>query len=167
LIISTFVSSDSLNLKTNSNIFSLEIDSAISLNGPSKNDFKGHVSLDQFGRGIIITAINGQNDKLLKLVSEKIDLNTYLIDYRLMRTCDFNIKLQLQAFQKDLRFGFSPRSLENKAKTDKFDVEVEILNFYNFLPKNLLPINEKTVKNLLAGQCEKKKGNNKELKEKA
>ena len=54
-------------------IFSF-INSNVRLKGPSENNFKGNVSLDLEGKGIVLTANDGgQNEGLLKLVSEKID----------------------------------------------------------------------------------------------
>jgi DNA repair exonuclease SbcCD ATPase subunit len=143
-------------------IFSF-INSNVRLKGPSENNFKGNVSLDLEGKGIVLTANDGgQNEGLLKLVSEKIDSESYLIDYRLMRSCDLNARLK---DKKNLLINFSPFSLENRKKNDKFNIEVEILNYTNFIPNDKYKT-EADIREFLKSQCTNRKQSIKYLKEK-
>lgn len=129
--------------------------SNVSLSGPTQNNFKGHVSLDKDGRGIVITAgEGGQNEALLRLVSEKLDSDSYLIDYRLMRSCDFTIKFSQD--KNNLIISFSPQSLENRNKNDKFDIQVEIYNYRTFIPDDKYKT-EEDIKAFLSNQCEERK----------
>ena len=134
---------------------SSEMYSEIVLDGPSKNKFKGQVTFEKQGKGLIIKSINGeQNDKLLKLVADKLASDTYLIDYRLMRSCAFPVKFSGE-MNKNIKLAFSPKSLENKNKNEKFDFNLEIFNFINFFPK--VEKTEIAIQNEIKTQCEKRK----------
>jgi chromosome segregation ATPase len=134
----------------------------ISMNGPSKNKFKGTVSFEKEGRGILITSNSThQNDKLLKLVAEKQSTNTYLIDYRLMRSCNFTINFTGNN-NTNLKIGFSPRSLENKNKNEKFDIKLEVLNYSSFFPKVVKKV--EAVQAEISKQCEARKAKVQTLK---
>jgi chromosome segregation ATPase len=128
--------------------------SNIKLNGSDVNNFRGNVSLDREGKGIIITSTDGgQNEALLRLVSEKIDSESHLIDYRLMRSCDLKAKLK---DNNSLMIDFSPKSLENRNKNEKFNIQVEIFNYKNLIPED----NHKTeadIKDYLKSECTNRK----------
>ena len=139
---------DSLNLED-------QTSSEISLNGPSNNKFKGHVIFENEGRGIVIKSTNGeQNDKLLKLVSDKLNPDTYIVDYRLMRNCEFSVYFSGEN-KKNIKLVFSAKSLENKNKNEKFEIKLEIMNFSKFFPK--IEKTEMAIQNKIKTQCEKRK----------
>lgn len=144
-------------LKTSNRAFAVFSfnNSNVSLNGPSQNNFKGHVALDSENRGIIITAGDGaQNESLMRLVSEKVDSDSYLIDYRLMRSCDFPLKITKN--NKNINLTFSPKSLENRNKNDNFAITVEIFNFRSFITDDKYK-SEDDIKDFLKNQCQERK----------
>ena len=97
LITSCFLLATSVRFKnkvTSLAHFEIMLRSSISIESPQNSNFKGHVSLDDKSRGIVISAGDGnENEELMKLVSEKLDEDSYLIDYRLFRSCDFDVKI--------------------------------------------------------------------------
>jgi len=129
--------------------------SNVKLNGPASNNFKGNVGLDDQERGIVITAGDGAHDEsLLRLVSEKLDSDSFLIDYRLFRTCE--VTASFTNDKKKLILNFSPYSLENRKKNDNFDVHVEISNYEKFIDKTKYTT-EYAVQDFLRTQCNNRK----------
>ena len=129
--------------------------SNVKLNGPSSNNFKGNVSLDNLERGIVITAGDGAHDEsLLRLVSEKVESDSFLIDYRLFRSCE--ITASFAEDKNKLILNFSPYSLENRKKNDNFDIHVEISNYEKFIDKSKYK-SEYEVQNFIRNQCENRK----------
>ena len=124
-------------------------------NMTSATQFKAHVMLDEKDRGFIISPSNlNSPEKYIRLVGEKQDgyEDTYLLDYRLMRTCDFNL-----SFSDDdatsLNVLLSPRSLENRGKNVKFDLKVELVDYNRMFPGRKMS----DVKKILKSKCEKRK----------
>jgi len=119
------------------------------------NNFKGHVGLDAEGKGIVIsTTENDSNDKMLRLISEKLDSDAYLIDFRLFRSCDMQPKVS--KYGKNLSLTFSPKSLENRSKTEKYDVTVEIMDFRSFISEEKYTTEEQ-IKDYLYKRCSGRK----------
>jgi chromosome segregation ATPase len=126
-------------------------ESKIELLGPTANDFKAHVALNE--KGIVISSDNGLHDEnLLRLVAEKLESDNYLIDYRLFRNCEMKIAL---TGENKMRVNFSPKSLENRSKNEKFDINLDVLNYRSVLPANV--VNEVDIKGYLQGQCQNRK----------
>lgn len=119
------------------------------------NNFKGHVGLDAEGKGIVIsTTESDSNDKMLRLISEKLDSDAYLIDFRLFRSCDMQPKIS--KYGKNLSLTFSPKSLENRSKTEKYDVTVEIMDFRSFISEEKYTTEEQ-IKDFLHKRCATRK----------
>jgi chromosome segregation ATPase len=119
------------------------------------NNFKGHVGLDAEGKGIVIsTTESDSNDKMLRLISEKLDSDAYLIDFRLFRSCDLQPKIN--KYGKNLSLTFSPKSLENRSKTEKYDVTVEIMDFRSFISEEKYSTEEQ-IKDYLYKRCATRK----------
>ncbi len=119
------------------------------------NNFKGHVGLDADGKGIVVSPTdNDSNDKMLRLISEKLDSDAYLIDFRIFRSCDMSPKVS--RYGKNLSLTFSPKSLENRSKNEKFDVTVEIMDFRTFISEEKYQTEEQ-IKDFLLNRCSDRK----------
>jgi chromosome segregation ATPase len=123
-------------------------ESTFMLNGD--NELKGQVSLDS--RGIVITSSEAMQDTNdLKLVSVEKTTESHLIDFRLFRTCNIEAMLLNGA----LRLNFSPMSVENRSKNDNFDIQVDILNYRNVIPKEYETVEQ--IGGYLKSLCEARK----------
>ena len=120
----------------------------------SINDDEQKVYLDKEGRGIMIKSFNGISDEKLKLVSEKLNPEIYLIDYRLMRNCVFKVKF-IGEKGNILNIEFSPRSLEKRPKNHELKIQLNIKNYSKFFPD--LDNKEESIINHIKEQCYKRK----------
>ena len=120
----------------------------------SINDDEQKVYLDKEGRGIMIKSFNGISDEKLKLVSEKLNPEIYLIDYRLMRNCVFKVKF-IGEKGNILNIEFSPRSLEKRPKNHELKIQLDIKNYSKFFPD--LDNKEESIINHIKEQCYKRK----------
>ena len=120
----------------------------------SINNDEQKVYLDKEGRGIMIKSFNGISDEKLKLVSEKLNPEIYLIDYRLMRNCVFKVKF-IGEKGNILNIEFSPRSLEKRPKNHELKIQLDIKNYSKFFPD--LYNKEESIINHIKEQCYKRK----------
>jgi chromosome segregation ATPase len=128
----------------------------------SLNNFHGNVGIDTENKGIIISTFeNENNDKMLRLISEKLDSDAYLIDFRLFRSCDMKSKLSNNG--NNLNITFSPKSLENRSKNEKFDITVDIKDFRSFISSEAYKTQE-DINNYLNEKCLKRKSTVNKLK---
>ena len=119
------------------------------------DNFKVNVGFDSEGKGILISSSeNDKNDKLLRLISERLESDSYLIDFRLFRSCEMSPKIS--KYGKNLGLTFSPKSLENRSKNDKYDVQIEIIDFRNFINQEKYQTEEQ-ISGYLKEKCETRK----------
>jgi len=128
----------------------------------SLNNFRGNVGIDTENKGIIISTFeNDGNDKMLRLISEKLDSDAYLIDFRLFRSC--NMKPKISNNGNNLSLTFSPKSLENRSKNEKFDITVDVKDFRSFISSELYKT-EESVDKYLSEKCKTRKNSVNNLK---
>jgi len=121
----------------------------------SLNNFRGNVGIDTENKGIIISTLeNDGNDKMLRLISEKLDSDAYLIDFRLFRSC--NMKPKINNAGNNLSLTFSPKSLENRSKNEKFDITVDVKDFRSFISSEKYK-SEAEVDKYLSEKCNARK----------
>ena len=121
----------------------------------TSTSFKAHVMLDENDRGIIISpsSVNSP-ERYLRLVGEKQDGydETYLIDYRLLRSCDMNVTFS-DADATSLNVLLSLQSLENRSKNKRYELNVELVDYHRMFPNRRMS----DVKKILKSKCEKRK----------
>lgn len=120
-------------------------------NTTSPTQFRAHIMLDEQNRGIIISpSIYNSPEKYLRLVGEKQEgyEDTFLIDFRLFRSCDLPISFS-DADGTNLNILISPFSLENRNKNSNLTINIELINYQQTFPNKKLT----EVKDILKQYC--------------
>lgn len=129
-------------------------------NKDEEAEFTSNVKL--LKEGILIDPAVGLNEKLLKLISEKTEDESFMVDYRLLRSCS-----GLESENKEsVTISLSPKSLENRTTNDNLKFKMTFKRdkgaFQNLFDERKFKFNNddslsERLKKIIESDCEDRK----------